>query len=73
MIKNKKRAKLMKFIKDERKRRKLMQATVAKRLHQPQSYVSRLERGHARTLDVMAYLALARAIGFDACEVLRRL
>lgn len=48
----------------------LSQATVAKRIGRPQSYIADIERNERR-IDVIEFLILAEAIGFDAVEVLR--
>ena len=55
---------LRKLIRDERKRRGLSQAQVALALGRPQSYVADFER-RERRIDVVEYLTLADAIGFD--------
>lgn len=49
---------------EERKAARLKQAAVARRLRKPQSYVSKYEAGERR-LDVIEFLHIARAIGFD--------
>lgn len=55
----------------ERKARGLTQTQVAERLGKPPSYVAKVELGERR-LDVLEFLDLAEAIGFDACDVMRR-
>jgi transcriptional regulator with XRE-family HTH domain len=60
---------LRKLIRDERKRRGLSQAQVALALGRPQSYVADFER-RERRIDVVEYLALADAIGFDPLSLL---
>jgi transcriptional regulator with XRE-family HTH domain len=55
-----------------RKSAGLTQTAVAKRLGKPPSYVAKYELGDRR-LDVLEYLDIAAAIGFDACEVIRTL
>jgi ribosome-binding protein aMBF1 (putative translation factor) len=50
----------------------LTQAKLAKKLRRPQSYVSKYERGDRR-LDVIEFLEVARAVGFDPSEFLRKL
>ena len=57
---------------ERRKRAGLTQTDVAKRLRQYQSYVARVESGQRR-IDVVEFLELADAIGFDPAEVIRRL
>lgn len=54
---------------EARKTAGLSQATVAERLGRPQSYVADIERNERR-IDVIEFLALADAIGFDATEML---
>ena len=49
----------------------LTQADVAKRLGKPQSFIAKYEGGERR-LDVIEFLDLAKAIGFDAAKMLRR-
>lgn len=60
------------FLIDRRKDAGLTQAIVAKRLSKPQSYVAKYERGERR-LDVVEFMEVAEAIGFDAVEFLRML
>lgn len=56
----------------ERKRRRLTQATIASRLKKPQSYVSKYESGEKRLL-LIDYLDIAKAIGFDAADFIRKI
>ena len=56
----------------ERKAAGLTQTAVAKRLGKPPSYVAKYEGGDRR-LDVLEYLDVAAAIGFDPCEPIRSL
>lgn len=65
-------AALTELLKGARKDAGLTQAALAKRLRRPQSYVSKYERGERR-LDVIEFLEIARAIGFDPHEVIDRL
>jgi transcriptional regulator with XRE-family HTH domain len=55
-----------------RKSAGLTQAEVASKLNQPQSYVSKYERGERR-LDVIEFFEVAEVIGFDALRLLRNL
>ena len=57
---------------ERRRAADLTQATVAKRLSKPQSYVAKYERGERR-LDVVEFMDVAEAIEFDAGEVIRAL
>jgi transcriptional regulator with XRE-family HTH domain len=63
---------LIAFIVERRKRAGLTQADVAKRLKQYQSYVARVESGQRR-IDVIEFIDLSEAIGFDATDVIRRI
>jgi transcriptional regulator with XRE-family HTH domain len=51
--------------------RKLTQTDVADRLIRRQAYVSRIERGERR-IDVVEFLDLAHAIGFNAARFIER-
>ena len=55
-----------------RKAHGLTQTVVADRLEKPPSYVAKYELGERR-LDVLEYLDVAAAIGFDPCELLKAL
>jgi transcriptional regulator with XRE-family HTH domain len=63
---------LVKEIRRERIAAGLSQAQVAKRLREYQSWVARLESGQRR-LDVVEFLAVARAVGFDPAKLIRKL
>jgi len=63
---------LVKIISDKRKRAGLRQADLAKLLNKPQTSVSYIEGGQRR-IDVVEFLDLAAAIGFDPHQVLRKL
>lgn len=60
---------LRELIRGERKARGMTQIHVAQRLGRPQSYVADFER-RERRIDVVEYLALAEAIGFDPLALL---
>jgi transcriptional regulator with XRE-family HTH domain len=60
------------LLKEERRGAGLTQARLAKKLRRPQSYVSKYERG-GRRIDVVEFLEIARAIGFDPNEFLKKL
>jgi transcriptional regulator with XRE-family HTH domain len=60
------------LLKEERKNASLTQAVLAKKLRRPQSYVSKYERGDRR-LDVIEFIEVARVIGFDPHDFLRKL
>jgi transcriptional regulator with XRE-family HTH domain len=55
-----------------RKKAGLTQQAVAKRLKRPQSFIAKYEGGERR-LDVVEFLAIARAIGADPVRLLRAL
>jgi transcriptional regulator with XRE-family HTH domain len=57
---------------EKRKKAGLTQAEVAKKLGRYQSFVATLESGQRR-IDVVEFLDLAEAIGFDPREAIRRL
>jgi transcriptional regulator with XRE-family HTH domain len=71
-IATKRHKRLIKLLTDERKTRKLRQEGVAHALRKPQAWVSIIERGDRR-LDVVEYLSLAEAIGFDPHAVLSQI
>lgn len=63
---------MVKWIRQERIAIGLKQSDVAKRLREHQSWVARLEGGQRR-LDVVEFLAVAQAIGFDPVKMIRKL
>jgi transcriptional regulator with XRE-family HTH domain len=63
---------LIALIVEKRKRAGLTQSDLAKKLRQYQSYVARIESGQRR-IDVVEFLEIAEAIGFDPRDALRRL
>jgi len=62
---------LREFLVRERKAARLTQQAVAKKLGRYQSYVATVESGQRR-VDVVEFLELAEAIGFDPSEIIRR-
>jgi transcriptional regulator with XRE-family HTH domain len=64
--------KLRELLIAERKAAGLTQTVVAERLGKPPSYVAKYEGGDRR-LDVLEFLDVAAAIGFDPCETIRSL
>jgi transcriptional regulator with XRE-family HTH domain len=50
----------------------LTQKEVAKKLKRPQSFVSAYESGD-RKIDVLEFIRIARAVGMEPSELLRRL
>ncbi|GGF74572.1 transcriptional regulator [Azorhizobium oxalatiphilum] len=63
-------ARLRALLIEARKGAGLSQAVVAERLRRPQSYIADIERNERR-VDIIEFLALAEAIGFDPAEMLR--
>lgn len=55
-----------------RKEAQLTQATLAKSLKKPQSFVAKYEQGERR-LDVIEFLLVARVIGVDPCAILKKI
>lgn len=55
-----------------RKKAGLTQVDVAAKLSRPQSFVSKYEKGERR-LDVVEFLEVAYAVGFDPVSFIRRL
>jgi transcriptional regulator with XRE-family HTH domain len=56
----------------QRKEAGLTQTALAEKLEKPQSYVAKFENGERR-LDVLEYLDIAEAVGFDPGKFLRQL
>jgi transcriptional regulator with XRE-family HTH domain len=54
-----------------RKNAKVTQDEVAERLNRPQSFVSKYENGERR-VDVIEFLDIAQAIGFDPISFMRK-
>jgi transcriptional regulator with XRE-family HTH domain len=64
--------KLRELLIAKRKGAGLTQTVLAERLGKPPSYVAKYELGDRR-LDVLEFLDIAAAIGFDPCELIRSL
>jgi HTH-type transcriptional regulator/antitoxin HipB len=60
------------LIVEKRKKAGLTQAEVAKRLKRYQSFIATVESGQRR-IDVVEFLDLAEAIGFDPREAIKHL
>jgi transcriptional regulator with XRE-family HTH domain len=58
------------YLARERKRRGLSQVEIAKRIKRYQPYLTLIERGQRR-VDVVEFLELAEAIGFDPVKALK--
>jgi transcriptional regulator with XRE-family HTH domain len=54
-----------------RKEAQLTQERLAKSLKKPQSFVAKYENGERR-LDVIEFLLVARLIGIDPCEIIKK-
>lgn len=57
---------------EEREKAGLTQVELGERLGRPQTFVSKIERG-VRNVDVLEFLEIAKAIGFDPAEFLKKL
>ncbi|HEY1721047.1 MAG TPA: helix-turn-helix transcriptional regulator [Magnetospirillaceae bacterium] len=64
--------KLLELLKARRKAAGLTQTVVAERLSKPPSYVAKYEGGDRR-LDVLEFIDVADAIGFDPSALIRTL
>jgi transcriptional regulator with XRE-family HTH domain len=62
--------KLCNLLRARRKEAGLTQTVVANRLGKPPSYVAKYEGGDRR-LDILEFLDVAAAIGFDPCAFIR--
>lgn len=63
---------LLELLIQRRKAARLTQEGLAERLDRPQSFVSKYETGERR-LDVIEFLDVAKAIGFDPAALLKAL
>lgn len=61
---------LRQMLVDKRLKAELKQTDVAAKLGKPQSYVSKIERGE-RGVDVVEFLEIAKAIGFEPFNFLQ--
>lgn len=68
---DKKYALLRQMLVDERNKAELKQSDVSLTLNKPQSYISKIERGE-RGLDLIEFVEIAEAIGFDPTNFLQR-
>jgi len=53
-----------------RHNKSLTQQNVADRLHKPQSYIAKIERGERR-LDIIEFIALAKAMNADPVKLFK--
>lgn len=60
------------MLKAEREKAKLSPALVADKLGVNQTYVSKYEKGERR-LDLIEFLKIAEAVGFDPLDFIKRL
>jgi transcriptional regulator with XRE-family HTH domain len=65
-------ARLQELLVSRRAAAGLLQEEVARRLRRPQSFVSKYETGERR-LDIVEFLEVAEAIGFDARKLVAEL
>jgi transcriptional regulator with XRE-family HTH domain len=65
-------AKLVRMLIDKRESASVTQTELARRLGEYQSFVARLESGQRR-VDVVELIELARALNFDAADVIEEL
>jgi transcriptional regulator with XRE-family HTH domain len=63
---------LQRALRHARKARGMTQSMVAARLHKPQSFVAKYERGDRR-LDVVEFLLVCAALDINAIDVIERL
>jgi transcriptional regulator with XRE-family HTH domain len=63
---------LCELLASARRKAGISQEVLAKRLKRPQSFVAKYEGGERR-LDVVEFLAIARAIGTDPVRLLRQI
>lgn len=63
---------LVAFIVEQRDAADLTQVQVARKLKRYQSYITNIETGQRR-IDVVEFMALVDAIGFDAADAIRQL
>ncbi len=63
---------LLEYLITARKAADITQQNLAQRLNKPQSFVSKYERKERR-LDVVEFVSIAHAIGFDPCAVIREI
>jgi transcriptional regulator with XRE-family HTH domain len=71
-IGTKRHKRLIELLVAERKARNLPQKELARRLHRHRSMITWIESGKRR-IDVVEFLALAEAIGFDPTNILRQI
>ena len=71
-LRSNRQKKLIALIVAERKAAGLSQAEVAKKLRRYQSIVANIESGERR-IDVVEFLEIAEAIGFDPSEMIEKL
>lgn len=64
--------KMREMLKAEREKARLSQALVADKLGVNQTYVSKYEKGERR-LDLIEFLEIAEAVGFDPLDFIKRL
>ncbi len=71
-LRTKAHKRMIALLRQARKQAGLTQEVVADRLGTPQSFVAKYEGGERR-LDVLEFIAIAKALGVDPIELLREL
>ena len=69
---SRKYGRLREILADARRSRGFTQATLAKELKRPQSFVSKFERGERR-LDIVEFLEIAHVLDLDPARLLREI
>ena len=64
-------ARFLALLRQSRKDAGIVQQDLADKLGKPQSFVAKIERGERR-IDVIEFVAIARAIGSDPVRLLKR-
>jgi transcriptional regulator with XRE-family HTH domain len=69
-IRTKRHRKLIEILVIERKKRKIMQTDLARKIKRSQTWIARIENG-GRRIDVVEFLLLVEALGLDAAKIIR--
>ena len=60
------------LFREERTKKGLSQSALAEKLDKPQSFIAKVEKGQRR-VDLIEFLTIAEAIGFDPVKFIRKL